>query len=326
MSDDAPYLGIDLGGTNIQVGVVVDGKVVARDSTKTKSADGADAVIKRIVKLCEQIVDEADLKKGDIAGLGIGAPGAVDHHTGTVIKAVNLGWEDYPLAKALGEQVKWPVTVDNDVNVAAWGEYRAGAAKKLKKVDSLLAVWCGTGIGGGIVLDDKLFHGARFTAGEIGHTILRSGSGRGRRTVEDLAGRNNTVAMLTHLVQTGHDSGIVKIVDGDFSRIRSKALAAALDEMDPLVTELLRQAATAVGHAIASTVTLLSLPAVVLGGGVTDALGERWAGWVREAFQDAVFPHILRDVPVLTGELGDDAGVVGSALLAKEAAAAADAG
>ncbi len=313
-----PYLGLDLGGTNIQGGVVLDGKVLARDSTKTKSAEGAQAVIKRIVKLCDEVVDKAGLKKSEIAGLGIGAPGAVDHRTGTVIKAVNLGWEDFPLAKVLGNEVKWPVTVDNDVNVAAWGEYRAGAARKLKKVDSLLAVWCGTGVGGGLVLNDKLFHGACFTAGEIGHTVLRSGAGRGRRTLEDLAGRNNVVAMLTRLMATGHPSAMGKIVDGDLGRIRSKALAAALAQDDPLTTELLKQAATAVGHAIASTVTLLSLPAVVLGGGVSDALGETWAQWVREAFQDAVFPEVLRETQLVIGELGDDAGVIGSAMLAQE--------
>ena len=318
MPDNSPYLGLDLGGTNIQGGVVVDGKVIVRDSTKTKSAEGSEAVIKRILKLCDGLVDKADLKKGDIAGLGIGAPGAVDHRSGTVIKAVNLGWEDYPLAKVLGKEVKWPVTVDNDVNVAAWGEYRAGAAKKLKKVDSLLAVWCGTGVGGGLVLNDKLFHGARFTAGEIGHTIVRSGAGRGRRTLEDLAGRKNVVELLTRLMQTGHPSAMHDIIDGDFGRIRSKALAAALQEDDPLTTELLKEAATTVGHAIASTVTLLSLPAVVLGGGVSDALGDRWAKWVRNAFDDAVFPEVLRSTEVVAGVLGDDAGVVGSALLAQE--------
>jgi len=315
---DAPYLGIDLGGTNIQGGVVVGGKVIARDSTKTKSAEGSEAVVKRIVKLCEELVDEAGFKKSEIAGLGIGAPGAVDHRTGTVIKAVNLGWEDYPLAEVLGDAVKWPVTVDNDVNVAAWGEYRAGAAKKLKKVDSLLAVWCGTGVGGGLVLDDQLFHGARFTAGEIGHTVVRSGAGRGRRTLEDLAGRKNVVELLTRLMQTGHASAMDDIVDGDYGRIRSKALAAALEQKDPLTTELLKEAATAVGHAIASTVTLLSLPAVVLGGGVSDALGDRWANWVRSAFDDAVFPEVLRSTEIVVGALGDDAGVIGSALLARE--------
>ncbi len=318
MASDAPYLGLDLGGTNIQGGVVVDGKVLVRDSTKTKAAEGAEAVIKRIVKLCEQLVEEAGYKKNEIAGLGIGAPGAVDHRRGTVIKAVNLGWENYALSEALGDAVKWPVTVDNDVNVAAWGEYRAGAGRKLKKTDSLLAVWCGTGVGGGIVLHDELFHGARFTAGEIGHTVVRSGAGRGRRTLEDLAGRNNLVATLTRLIDTGNPSTMPDIVDGDFGRIRSKALAAALAQDDPLTCELLRQAATAVGHAVANAVTLLSLPAVVLGGGVSDALGERWVRWVRKAFDDAVFPAVLRETQVVAGELGDDAGVVGSAMLAHE--------
>jgi len=147
---------------------------------------------------------------------------------------------------------------------------------------------------------------------------VRSGSGRGRRTLEDLAGRKNLVAMLRRLIETGHPSAMEDIVDGDFNRIRSKALAAALEREDPLTTELLQQAATTVGHAIASTVTLLSLPAVVLGGGVSDALGDRWANWVREGFNDAVFPEVLRTTKVLAGELGDDAGVIGSALLAEE--------
>ena len=315
--DDTPYLGLDLGGTNIQCGLVVGGRVTARESTKTKRAEGADAVLKRIARLCDEVVEEADIKRGDVAGLGIGAPGAVDIRRGTVIKAVNRGWEDFPLAEALGERVKWPVVVDNDVNVAAWGEYRAGAGRGLE-VDSLLAVWAGTGVGGGLILDGQLFHGAGFTAGEIGHTVVRSGAGRGRRTLEDLAGRNNLVALLTKLIRTGHASALPEIVDGDFGKIRSTALAAAVDQDAALTLELLQEAATAVGHAVASTVTLLSLPAVILGGGVTDALGKRWLGWVRDAFKQTVFPETLREVNIVSSELGDDAGVVGSALLAAE--------
>ncbi len=318
-NDDTLYLGIDLGGTNIRCGLVTGtNKVIARDSTKTKSVEGSEAVIKRIVKLCENVAAEAGVKKSEIDGLGIGAPGAIDIRTGTVIRAVNLGWKNYPLKEALEDQVKWPVTVDNDANVAAWGEYRAGAGRKLKKCDSLLAVWVGTGVGGGLILNDKIHHGFRLTAGEIGHTIVRSGAGRGRRSLEDLAGRNNLVAMLTRLIQTGHESKMTKIVDGDYSKVRSKALATALAENDPLTLELVQQAAMAVGQAIASTITLLGLPAVILGGGVVEALGDRFVGWVREAFDDAVFPLALRDTKIVASELDDDAGVIGSALLASD--------
>ena len=319
---DSPLLGIDLGGTNIQCGLVRDGKVVARDDTKTKAAEGPEAVLKRIVKLTEKVLDEAGVKKGDVGGLGIGAPGAVDIGTGTVINAVNLGWSDFPLARALGELVKFPVAVDNDVNVAAWGEYHAGAGRTLRRddpdLDSLLAIWVGTGVGGGLVLGGSLFHGARFTAGEIGHTVLRSGGGRGRRTLEDLAGRRNVVALLTKLIEAGHASALTEIVGGDYGRVRSKALAAALAQDDPLTVEQLRAAAVAIGHAAASTVTLLSLPAVVLGGGVADALGPTFRGWVSDAFRDAVFPLTLRDTHIVPGELGDDAGVIGAALCVRD--------
>ncbi|MEM9882902.1 MAG: ROK family protein [Planctomycetota bacterium] len=317
MTQDAktPVLGVDLGGTNIQCGVVIGGKVKHREGTKTRAAEGSAAVIKRIAKLCDRVLDEADVKRSDVAALGIGAPGAIDIERGVVLKAVNLGWDDFPLAEALGEATGLRVVVDNDVNVGAWGEHQAGAGRGFA---DLFAIFVGTGIGGGLVLGNRIYHGAHHTAGEVGHTLLRSDAGLGRRSVEDLASRSNIVNLLVQLIESGRESVIPALVDGDLSRVRSKVLGKALEKDDPLTVEVVQRAATYVGMAIANTVTLLSLPCVVVGGGATEAMGRRWMDWVRESFERYVFPAELRRCRIVASELEDDAGLLGAALLAAE--------
>lgn len=314
-SKDTPYIGIDLGGTNIQCGVVVDGKVTHRDGTKTKAADGSDAVIKRIVKLTDKVLDSASLKRSDIGALGIGAPGAIDMPNGVVIRAVNLDWTDFPLAKILEKEFGIPTVVDNDVNVGAWGEFKAGAGRGF---NDLFAIFVGTGIGGGLIFDGKLFHGHGHTAGEIGHTLLKADGGLGRRSTEDLASRTNMVRLIVQLIESGRDSLITELVGGDLTKVRSKILAQALKKKDPLTVEVVQRAAGYVGMAIANTVTLLSLPCVVVGGGATEAMGETFMNWVREAFDNHVFPDEMRSCKVVASELEDNAGVIGAALLAAD--------
>ncbi|MEM6854715.1 MAG: ROK family protein [Planctomycetota bacterium] len=311
-----PTLGIDLGGTNIQCGVVTDGKVGTRDDTKTKAAEGSGEVIKRIVKLCDKVLEEAELKRKDIGALGIGAPGAINIKKGEVIKAVNLGWSDFPLRDILEKELGLPVVVDNDVNVGAWGEHQAGAGKGF---DDLFAIFVGTGIGGGLILNHQIYHGSNHTAGEIGHTLLRADAGLGRRSVEDLASRTNIVNLLVQLIEGGRESIIPELVDGDFSKIRSKVLGQAIKNEDPLTMEVAHRAATYVGMSIANTVTLLSLPCVVVGGGATEAMGKTWMNWIREAFDAYVFPPELRSCKIVASELEDDAGLLGAGLLAASA-------
>ncbi len=316
MPDTPLYLGVDLGGTNIQCGIVSGKQVTHRSSTKTKKDQGLDAVLERIAKLLEGIVDDAGLKMSDIAGVGIGAPGVIDFDKGVVTLAVNLGWKDVPLGKLLSKRLDgMPVTLDNDVNVGAWGEYRAGASEKF---DSSLAVFIGTGIGGGLIFDGQLFHGHHMTAGEIGHTVYNPFGLTGRRTVENITSRTNLVQHLTQLIHTGHKSVVTELVDGDLSKIRSKVLAKAVEKKDPLTLQVLQHGADALGVAIANAVTLLSLPCVVVGGGLTEAVGEPIVEMVRASFEQHVFPDALRKVKVVPGKLFDDAGVVGAALLARD--------
>ncbi|MEM6331859.1 MAG: ROK family protein [Planctomycetota bacterium] len=310
-------IGIDLGGTNVRAGVVAEGhKVLGSASTKTKPEQGVDAVLDRIEKVVEKAIDDADVKRKDITRAGIGAPGAVDIDTGVVLQTGNMGWRDVPLADLLSKRLEVPVAVDNDVNVGAWGEHVAGAGRGF---GSMIAIFIGTGVGAGIVLNGKLFHGHHHTAGEIGQTIIQAGSPLGRRSVEDLASRTAIAANLVSLIRSNHPSIVPDLVDGDLTRVRSKAINTAFAEGDPLTRRVVQEACAVIAAAAANAVTLLSLPCVVFGGGLAEAMGQRLLPLIREPFEDAVFPDALRRCELRITELGDDAGVIGAAGVATAA-------
>jgi glucokinase len=318
-----PYIGIDLGGTNVTLGLVDTdtAKVLERHKVKTKPLEGAERVLQRIVQATRALLDKAGLAGVErIGGVGIGAPGTVNVATGVVRNAVNLCWEEYPLGRKLGEALKTPVVVDNDVTVGAWGEHVAGAGRGH---GDMLAVFVGTGIGAGLVLNGRLYRGHFQTAGEIGQTVLMPHGSLGRRTLENHASRTAVVNIIRDLIRSNHQSSITKVVGGDLDKIRSKVLADAIAQGDPLTCRVVEQSAYYVGMAIANTVTILSLPCVVLGGGLAEALGERYLKMVRAAFEQLVHPPELKACKLLLSKLGDDSGIVGAALLARDPLAAA---
>lgn len=317
--DGKYYIGVDLGGTNIQAGLV-DGSSLAvlfREKKKTKAEAGPEAVVGRIAECINKVIEEAQLRVTDISGIGIGAPGAVDVSNGMVLNAVNLRWKNYSLVRAMKQHTTTPVVVDNDVNVGAWGEYVAGVGKR-RKVNDMLAVFVGTGIGGGLVLNGDLYHGHFMTAGEIGHTVIHADGPLGRRTLENAASRTAIGNQLRELILANHKSLIQELTGDDLSRMRSKVLSQAVAEKDPLTLEVVGQSALYCGIAIANMVTMLSLPLVVIGGGVAEALGETYVGWVRKAFSQYVFPVELKSCQIELSALGDDAGIVGAAALARD--------
>ena len=313
---DKAYIGIDLGGTNIQAGVLdADDKLIVSDRLKTKADGGEDTVVKRIAKVTLQVLEKAGVNPEDIGGLGIGAPGAINHKKGIVLNAVNLRWTDFPLAKVLEKELSLPVVVDNDVNVGTWGEYKAGAGKGY---EDLMGIFVGTGIGGGFVLNGSLYHGAMMTAGEVGHTVLRADAPLGQRTLENLASRTNIVNQLSQLISANHTSVITELTGGDLGKVRSKILAEAYNQKDDLTVRVIGQAAHYLGVAIANAVTLLSLPCIVVGGGVTEALQNDWIMLIREVYGEYVFPPGHSKCKIVASQLGDDAGIIGAALLAKQ--------
>lgn len=311
-----PFVGIDLGGTNMQIGVVSpECKVIGPAKRKTKPDEGLEGVVERIATGVEEACATAGLRMTDLGGLGIGAPGAVDPHRGVVLEAVNLRWNDVPLADILTRRLKLKTILDNDVNVAVWGEHKLGAGKGSTE---MLGVWVGTGVGGGLILGGRLHYGHFFSAGEIGHTILLPGNPRGQRSLEHNCSRTAVVERLARLLKSNAKSSILKDVDGDLGAIKSKTLAKHYLAGDKVVCEVVDSAADLLGIAVANAVTLLSLERVVLGGGLTEAIGKPFVDRVHKSAKEFVFPDTCRKFEMAASSLRDEAGVLGAAMLAME--------
>jgi len=318
----APVVGIDLGGTNMQIGVVAPGVIAEREQPdllgrakrKTKSESGAESVLDRIAEGVREACEEANLKPTDLAAVGIGAPGGVDPDTGIVHEAVNLRWDNYPLAKELGARLDGArVVVDNDVNVAVWGENRIGAGKH---AEHMLGVWLGTGIGGGLIIHGELYYGHFQTAGEIGHMHLFPQQQPGSRSLEHNCSRTAIANRLAHLIRSNRKSVITELTESDLDKIKSKIIAKAWEMNDELTHEVMDSAILLLGDHVAGVVTLLSLERVIFGGGLTEALGQPFVNRLAEQIRDRAFPRVCANVDVVASSLLDDAGIFGAAMLA----------
>ena len=303
--------GVDVGGTNIEVGIVDwDHQVIDRAKLDTPS-EGPDSVIAVIVELVESLSESP-------VAVGAGIPGVV--HDGDVLTVPNLAnWVDQvDLGGELERQLGVPVALGNDVNVGLLGEWIAGAARD---VDNVLGVWMGTGIGGALILDGRPFNGSRGAAGEIGHMVVRPGGALcscGRRgCVEAYAGRRSMAAVAAAMVDAGRQTSLFSIRDDERKdTLTSSVWARALDESDELAVQLFDMAIETLGIGVASVVNMVDVELVVIGGGLAEKLGQDLA----DRSAAAASPWMLRPNPELTwvpAALGDDSGVVGAASLAR---------
>ncbi len=313
MNSDTCVVGIDLGGTNMQA-VVVDSAnaVLGHIHCSTSPHRGVDAVIDDIIAAASEAIEKAGVKPDAIAALGIAAPGAIDMHSGIVLEAPNLGWINVPLRDTLRDRTGLEVVVENDVNAAAWGAFTLGAGQGYSDG---MAVWVGTGVGGGIILGGKLFHGAAHSGGEIGQTLVAPNA----RILEHHAGRIG-MTRLAREWATDHPDSILQPHIRSEEQVPTDAIAAALEAGDKLAERIVADAALHLGTAIANCVTLLGLEVVVIGGGITETLGERLLDPARAAFRSAVFPKSAGDTPLLSTALASSAGTLGAAMLAREIA------
>ncbi|MDP1660321.1 MAG: ROK family protein [Phycisphaerales bacterium] len=310
-----PVIGIDLGGTNMQIGVVdAKGKVIGRAKKKTKAAEGFKAVVARMAEGVADACKDAGITVRGVSAIGIGAAGAVDPKTGVILQAPNLRWTNAPLARTLAAATGRPVYVTNDVRAAVIGEHTHGAGKGSTH---MMAVWLGTGIGGGLILNNKVYPGFFNTAGEIGHMSLLPGSPPGHRTFEHNCSRSAVAERIIKLIKGGRPSLVTRLTEGDLSEVKARVIADAYRGNDPLVREIVNDAAHFIGIAIASINSAVSLQRVVLGGGLTEAIGEPLVRLVRASHNAAVYPHILRKTEIVKTKLEDDAGVIGGAVFAQ---------
>ncbi len=309
-------VGVDLGGTHMQIGVVdASDRIVGRAKRLTQAEQGRDAVIGRIVEAIDEACAAAGARPSDLAGVGVGAPGAVDVAAGVVLEAPNLRWNNVPLAHRLANALAGPpILLDNDVNVAVFGENRLGAGAN---ASDLLGVWIGTGIGGGLILGGRLYHGASGTAGEIGQMILLPGAPLGARTLEENCSRRQTIERLVRLVRSNHPSSLLEQLN-EKNSLTSADVAQAYNNNDNLTRRVIDETADMLAVTIAGVVTLLGLHRVILGGGLSEELGQPFADRVAAAARPLVFPKSLQSLEVLPTRLADQAGLLGAALLARE--------
>jgi len=321
---DRPVIGVDLGGTKILAAVVApDGRILSRSRKRTKATGEAAPLLDRIAACVEGAMAEAGLSPADVAAIGAGAPGPTDSDAGVVVTMPNLRLENFPLGAQLTERFGLPAHIENDVNAGTYAEYVMGAARGARGV---LGVFPGTGIGGGVLIDGKLLKGKNQSAGEIGHTVVVA---NGRRCgcgvngcVEAYAGRNRITEEIFARVARGEASIASEYLRPNGThRLRSKGLARGVAEGDRVIIECLEEAARMLGDCIGSAINLLAPDVVVLGGGVTEALGDWLIERVTAAARRRALELAFRGVKIVPAQLGDDATCLGAALLAREALA-----
>lgn len=319
-------IGVDLGGTKILAGVFLPNlKMIGTNKLSTKAQRGPEPVIDRIARCIKDSVDECDLDFKQVKGVGVGAPGAIDPEAGKVHFSPNLpDWKEVPLKKELEKRLGVPVFVDNDCNVCTMGVYEAELDGKPK---TMVGIFVGTGIGGGIIVDGKPYSGFNRTAGEIGHMVLETGGpkcGCGNRgCFEALASRTAIFKKIIASVKDGQKTILTDMLGPDLDDLRSGDLRKALKRGDKLVAKVVEEAAEYIGIAVSNLMNILNPEVVILGGGVIDALEGHMLSIIYETAMESAMPGTTKGVEILASELGDDAGITGGAVLARRALKAA---
>jgi len=316
----APVIGIDLGGTKILAAVIdANGKVLSRFKKKTKPEKSPREVISRIADCARGAAEVAGVPLSSIAGIGIGAPGALNPLTGIIALAPNLHWKNIPLKALLEKQLHRPVFLNNDANIGTLGEQRYGAGRGHQNV---VGIFIGTGIGAGIIFNGELYEGARWMAGEIGHIpLVENGPlcGCGKKgCLESVASRLAVVRSIGESVKKGRKTILTeKVKDEDLSHVKSQLLADAWKRKAPLVVPALKEAARYIGRGVAFVITFLNPDAVILGGGLIQALDNEFISCIKKEARKESLAPLYKGTKILRARLGDDAGIIGAAAYAR---------
>lgn len=322
MGDTSLVIGLDLGGTKMHAAAVdAQGHVVHSERQKTGAADGADAVIDRMIGLVTRVRRELGPRDADVRALSVGVPGGVDDARGVVDTAPNLGWSQVPLAERLSSALAMPVFLDNDVRVAVLGEHAYGVGKGTR---TMVGIFVGTGIGGGLIVGHHTHHGGRGVAGEIGHMTLvphgpRCSCGK-RGCVEALASRTAMDRDVRRLVKKGWDSRVPKLMKkAGTETLTSSVIEKALDIDDEVMRKVLKDAQYYLGLLAGNLGNILDPEVIVIGGGLAERLGERFVEPIRaHAYKHLLVQRDREQVRIVPTELKELAAPLGAAFIARE--------
>ena len=296
--------------------VAIDGsRVIGSDSAPTNPGRGADAVVHDLVSMGQQTLATLvrEIPGAKVLGIGVGAPGPLDRRQGVVLLTPNLGWVNMPLRARLAEGLHLTAALDNDANCAILGECWVGAARDAKYV---MGMTIGTGIGGGIVVDGTLYHGASDCAGEIGHMTIdldgrRCGCGN-YGCLEAYASGPAIALRAIEKVEAGAESMLASLVDGDLARVTAQTVYEAAQQGDALAHEVVRETAHYLGAGLANLLNIFNPDRVVIVGGVTQA-GDRLFEPLRREVTRRAFKPAVQACEIVPGQLDGLAGVYGAA-------------
>lgn len=313
------WIGFDLGGTKM-LSAVYDSSLnfLGKKRRPTKGHEGSESGLERVESTIEKALDEADVPRKRLAGIGIGVPGPLDLTNGIVLDTPNLGWKDVPIQKQLEDEFSCPVVLMNDVDAGVYGEFRFGAAQG---AECIVGLFPGTGIGGGCVINGEIFRGPRMSCFEVGHMRVvpegpRCGCGR-RGCLEAVASRLAIASAAAAAAYRGQAPHLKKENGTDLSDIRSGALAGSIEAGDRIVEDIVRSAARHLGTAAGSLVNLLNPDLIILGGGLVEALPDLYCDEVMSAAQKQAMTCYKDSFRVVVAELEDYASVKGAAAWAQ---------
>ncbi|MBP7460707.1 MAG: ROK family protein [Candidatus Delongbacteria bacterium] len=310
------YVGIDLGGTELKIGIIdQSGSILIKDSFKVPEAAQGSQIVKFMGDCTQQLMDKSQFPKQSFKGIGIGAPGLLNPETGQLLNVVNIPQlNSIYLAPDLGQRFGIPTWLDNDVNAMALGEMFYGAGKGYK---DCIALTLGTGVGGGLIFDGKLYRGACFTAGEIGHLSINSDGllcpCGNYGCIERYIGRDGIISRFKYYLSKEIPSTIHQFTEDN--QITPKAIAKAAEAGDALSREVLAETGKYLGIALVTLTNVLNPEVFIIGGGIANA-GDLILEPARHELQKRAYTIPAKKVKVVQAALRNDAGIVGSASIA----------
>lgn len=312
------YLGVDLGGMSIKAGVVDEtGKLICSDKVPTKRERDYTLIIKDMADLCTEMIAKAGLTLDDINSIGVGSPGIPDKNNGILISSNNLGFTNVPIKKELQKYLNLPVYLENDANAAALAESVAGASKD---VSHSVLITLGTGIGGGIIIDNKIYSGFNGAASELGHMIivhngLQCSCSR-KGCFEKYASASALIDQTRQAAKENPDSILNTICDGDLNKIDARTAFIVQKQGDLTADRVVKQYIEYLADGVMNIVNMLFPEVIVIGGGVGNE-GENLFNPLRKALKVREYTHDVASSKIRGAEMGNNAGIVGAAMLGK---------
>ena len=310
-------LGIDLGGTNIVAGVVDENyKIIATAKTKTKTPRPAEEIADDMAAVALQAIKKANIDISEVKAMGVGSPGAIDPKNGIVSYSNNLGFENLPLCQMLKDRLGVDFYIENDANAAAYGEYIAGAGKGK---DSFIAITLGTGVGGGIIIDGKLFSGSNYAGAELGHTVIVHD---GEQCTCGRKGCWETYASATALIRQtkaamllNKDSLMWELTQNSIENVSGITAFDAMRKGDAAGKRVVDNYVKYISVGIINTINIFQPDVLCIGGGVSKE-GETIAAPIRAHVESERYSkNVSKQTEIKTAELGNDAGIIGAAYL-----------